>query len=93
MINNNFLDANFLTYVAGILIPTTNISITSAFNSLPTATISMPAYPQLYGIGRKDRIPVHIFYKDNCIGEYILLFEGESCGFSYSNSIVFALMG
>lgn len=87
MINNNILDAQFLTYVAGILIPTINISITTAFNSVPTASISMPAYPQLYGIGRQDKVPVTVFYKDNVTGDYILLFEGDVNAFSYTNSI------
>lgn len=87
MINHNILDVSVLTYVAGVLVPTSEIGITSAFNAIPTATLSMPPYPQLFGIGRKDRIPVHIFYKDNVIGEYILLFEGEATSFSYSSSI------
>lgn len=82
----NILDLNFLTYIAGVLVPTTSISITSSFNAVPTATVTMPPYPQLYGIGRKDRVPVHIFIKDFVIGEYVLLFEGEIDSFSYSNS-------
>ena len=76
MINHTILDVNVLTYVAGVLVPTSEVGVTTAFNAVPTATISLPPYPQLFGIGRKDRIPVHIFFKDTVIGEYKLLFEG-----------------
>ena len=84
---NNIIDSNFLTYVAGILVPTSEISVTAAFNAVPTASITLPPYPQLFGIGRQDRLPVHIFSKDPIDQEYTLFFEGEVTSFLYSDAI------
>lgn len=83
----NIIDSNFLTYIAGILVPVTEISITAAFNAIPTATIELPPYPQLFGIGRQDRVPVHIFHKDPITKDYVLLFEGEISSFSYNDAV------
>ncbi len=89
---NNLYNIEYLVYIAGILVPVNSINIQSAFNSMPMATVSLPAYPQLYGIGREDRLPVQIFIKD-VFGEeppndYILMFDGEVKSFQYvSNAI------
>ena len=86
----NLFSIETLVYIAGVLTPHNSINIQSAFNSLPTATVSLPPYPQLYGMGRQDRLPIHIFIKDTFTGtnDYVLLFEGEVKSFSYvSNAI------
>ncbi|MGV9141965.1 MAG: hypothetical protein ACOC1X_03415, partial [Promethearchaeota archaeon] len=77
-----------LVYIAGILVPTNSIRVQTAFNSMPTATISIPPYPQLQGIGRQDRVPVQIFIKDTFADteEFILLFEGEIKSSGYVSS-------
>jgi hypothetical protein len=80
----------FIVYVAGVYIPASSVSVTSAFNNIPTCTIALPAYPkELYGIGRSDRVPVHVFYFDNFATEpptYKLFFEGVITGFGYVNN-------
>ena len=86
----NLFSIETLVYIAGVLTPHNSITVQSAFNSMPTATISLPPYPQLFGVGRQDRLPVHIFVKDTFAGtnDYILLFEGEVKSFGYvSNAI------
>lgn len=88
MENKNIFEVDWAVYVAGVKVPANDVSITTAFNAIPTATIALPSYYKLFGIGRKDRVPVHIFYKDHVSKNYILLFEGEITGFSYSSSIV-----
>ena len=85
METNNLFEINALVYVAGILVPYNSITVNSAFNSIPMATVTLPPYPQLYGIGRRDRLPVQIFVQDTLAetNEYFLLFEGEVQSFSY----------
>lgn len=80
----------FLVYIAGVWVPAKSVAVQSAFNSLPMATISLPADPRFFGVGREDRVPVHIFVKDTFTGtqNYMLFFEGEIKTFSYTNSAV-----
>lgn len=84
----NVFELQYLVYIAGILVPSQQVGITSAYNVPPTATITLPPYPELFGIGRKDRVPVHIFVKESWAGtdNYILIFEGEINSFSYSST-------
>lgn len=76
------------TYIAGILVPTIQVAITGAFNAAPAASITMPPYPELYGMGRRDKIPVQIFTRDTMLpnAEFQLMFEGEIDSFSYESS-------
>lgn len=84
----NYFSIEPLVYIAGVLTPTNSVRIQSGFNSMPTATISMPPFPQLYGIGREDRVPVFIFIKDTFAGSenYLLQFEGEVMSFSFTSN-------
>lgn len=90
MSNNKSHNIEFLVYIAGVLVPAKNVSIQTAFNSLPMATIALPADVRLYAIGRQDRVPVHIFIKDTLAGSnnYILMFEGEVKSFGFTSSVV-----
>lgn len=101
---DNLIYIDFKVYIAGVLLPHTAIYITSAFSNIPVATITLPPYKELFGLGRQDRVPVHIFaknkfIKDNkenyegktvkegdpkyLVGEYLLIFEGETTGYGY----------
>ena len=89
---NNLFDIDPLLYISGVLFPISSIQITTSFNAYPRATIAVPPDARLYGIGRNDRIPIHVFIKDTFIGgreeetPYILVFEGEIESFSYVSS-------
>jgi len=84
------INVDYRVYIAGILVPSLSVSITTAFNSPPTATISLPPYPELFGIGREDRLPVHVFARESWLdglnGDFILIFEGEIQSFSYTST-------
>jgi len=84
----NTFEASARVYIAGILMPFMRVSVTTAFNTPPTATVSLPPYSELFGIGRMDRIPIQIFVEETWLedGEFILLFEGEITSFSYVSS-------
>jgi hypothetical protein len=61
---------------------------------MPTLTLSLPPDSRLYGIGRRDKVPVHVFVKDTfsegteTSGKYILIYEGEINSFSYHNTAI-----
>lgn len=65
-------------FIAGILMPCLGVSISSSFNSSPTANITVPADPRLFNVGEHDRVPVLVFAKETIAEspQYILLFEG-----------------
>jgi hypothetical protein len=88
-LSNIFL-IDYRVYIAGILVPASSVNISGAFNTPSTATVTLPPYPELYGIGRHDRIPVHIFIRETwkSYSEYVLLYEGEITDFSYISSKV-----
>lgn len=75
-------------YVAGVLIPTTELEIVSGFNAVPTCTVSLPPEPVLFGLGRLDRVPVQVFIRDSFSGtdEFLLLFEGEVVSTGYTSA-------
>ena len=75
--DNVFL-ADTRVYIAGILFPALEISITSTIGQPPSATFTVPADYRLYNVGLNDRVPVLIFQKESYVGSenYILLFEG-----------------
>lgn len=64
---NNLFFIDLRVYIAGVLIPTNSVYITSAFSNIPTATITLPPYQELFTIGRRDRVPVHIFMANRFI--------------------------
>lgn len=85
----NLFDIDIRCYISGVRIPVNSISITSKFNDLPTCSISTEPSPALYGIGRFDRVPLHVFVSNSFEGkndEYLLMFDGEIAGFGYSNT-------
>jgi hypothetical protein len=86
----NLFEANVRVYIAGVLFPHVAVNIVSSFNAMPKATISCPPYTELYGIGREDRVPVHVFMANTMVNDpeehFILIFEGEVEGFGYSSS-------
>lgn len=89
-------------YVSGIYIPASSVVVTTSFNAIPQCVITLPAYPELYGMGRGDRVPVHVFILDTFATrtedavdgkpaaelspEYRLFFEGVIIGFGYVNN-------
>ena len=54
-----------LVIIAGVSMPHSSISLTTAFNAPPSCTVTLPPDHRLFGIGRYDRVPIQIFYKDN----------------------------
>jgi hypothetical protein len=75
-------------YIAGILMPTTQATISCTFNRPPQAEISLPAYSELLYLGERDRVPVHIFVRETMVESprFLLLFEGFITETSYVNS-------
>ena len=75
-------------YVAGILMPTITVTITSTFNRPPMAEIVLPAYSELLYMGERDRIPVHVFVRETMVEspEFLLIFEGFISETTYVNS-------
>ena len=73
------------TYVAGVLMPTLAVSISTSFDQSPTARITLPADPRLFNLGRYDRLPVQVFVQETMVEapQYILMFEGYVAGRSY----------
>ena len=51
--------------IAGVVMPHSGVSITTAFNAPPSCTVTLPPDHRFFGIGRFDRVPIQIFYKDN----------------------------
>lgn len=95
MVSSPFFRVTFKVYVAGILIPESTVSITSAFNACPTCVITMPPDPGLIGIGRRDRIPVQVYVSDTLTAPqaavsdddltYLLLFDGVVANYGYKS--------
>lgn len=91
---NNLFHLDIKVYIAGIRLPYQSIRITSAFNTMPTLTLSLPPDSRLYGIGRRDKVPVQVFVKDTfskdteTSGKFLLMFEGEIDTFSYHNTAI-----
>lgn len=75
-------------YIAGVLMPTTRVTITTTFNRMPEAEIALPAYSDLLYLGEYDRVPVHIFVRETQVEcpEFILMFEGFISSTTYVNS-------
>lgn len=88
------LESIYLTdvrvYVAGILMPTTRVTVTSGVADLPRAEISLPAYSELLYLGEMDRVPVQVFVRETMVEcpEFILLFEGFIASTQYINSAI-----
>jgi len=93
-VSNSVFFIDVRVYIAGILVPCSSVSVSASFSNIPKCTITLPPDPTLYGIGRKDRVPVHVFIADSFStsskkifsgdpGEYVLFFEGEISGFGY----------
>lgn len=88
MASDNIFLVDTRVYIAGVLMPTMAVSITSSFNTPPTANITLPADPRLFTLGRFDRVPVLVFIRETMVDseEFILLFEGFISGRSYMNT-------
>ena len=78
--------------IAGYRVPHSSVSITSAFNMIPTCTVAVPPAPKLFKIGRFDKVPLQVFINNQFgtlksdVDNHILLFEGDITGFGYVNS-------
>jgi hypothetical protein len=85
-------------YVAGVLIPVNSVTISAAYSNIPRCSISVPPHYSLYGISRRDRVPVQVFlgntfakaksgggnkFSGDPENDFILIFEGEISGFGY----------
>lgn len=86
------MDNLFLTetrvYVAGVLMPCLHVGVSASYNAPPTATLSLPADARLFGVGKMDRVPVHIFVRETMVDSprFILLFEGFITESGYLNT-------
>lgn len=100
---NNLFHIDLKVYIAGVRMPVQSVTITTGFNLIPRATISLPPDSRLYGIGRRDRVPVHVFITDtfsgvndvqlgirssDTYGKDILIYEGEISAFSYHSTAI-----
>lgn len=88
-LSNVFDISNTLVYISGVRMPATSISVTSAFNAFPSCTVTLPPDSKLFGIGRRDRVPLHIFVENvfcQKYDSYIMLFEGEIVSFGYTST-------
>jgi hypothetical protein len=90
----NLFEIRTLVLIAGVRVPHSSVSITSAFNTIPTCTVAVPPYHKLFGIGRWDRVPMQVFIKDvfgaetSTFEQYVLLFEGDITSFGYTNTAI-----
>ena len=82
-------------YLSGVAVPVRSVTVSTAFNTIPRVTLSMPPFHELYGIGRQDRVPIQVFVRDvfsaddsETYGNYILLHEGEISSFGYQRSAI-----
>lgn len=75
-------------FIAGVLMPTYSVSITTGVNQTPSATITLPADPRLFKLGEFDRVPVTVFVMETMVEapKYILIFEGFIASKSYNNT-------
>lgn len=86
------MDNIFLTearvYIAGVLMPTYNVTITAMFNRAPVAEIMLPPYPELMYLGDLDKVPVHIFVRETMVESpnFILMFEGYIVSTNYAQN-------
>jgi len=97
---SNLYVIDFEVYIAGVKMPNTSVTLTSAFNSIPTCTVAMPPDARLFSIGRQDRVPLQVFVSDTLNGpsweialeketdipNYLLLFDGEISDFAYTST-------
>lgn len=87
---NSATRVDYKVYVAGVLVPCSNVVVSSSASSRSSAQFSLPAHPLLLGLGKSDRLQVAIFYLDSSRedGElqWCLLFEGYLGGQSYVSS-------
>ena len=83
---NNLYNVVPLLFISGVRFPVSSVQIATSFNTYPKAVIAVPPDYKFYGIGRNDRVPIHIFIKNTFVekdDDYILIFEGEIESFSY----------
>jgi len=100
---HNLFKIDLKVYISGVRMPVISVSITTAQRSVPRATIALPPDSRLYGIGRRDKVPVQIFITDTFTGngddilgrpptetykEDILVFEGEIGSFAYHSTAI-----
>jgi len=81
---------DFKVYIAGVLVPASQVTVSTQVPGVATAQLSLPAHPLIFGLGEGDRLQVAIFYLDSSdpSGElhWNLLFEGYLTSSSYSAS-------
>lgn len=79
----------WLTYINGVEVPATSVSVSTGPNRVSTARINMPPSRYLMGLGRGDRVPVQIFYLERFYFDrptWCLLYDGEIVGQTKSRS-------
>lgn len=81
----SFID--YVVYFNGILVPASEVVVSSGKNSPVSARISLPPHRLLTRFGAEDRVQVAVFYLDSWYDldnpDYRLLFEGVITGFEY----------
>jgi hypothetical protein len=89
---NAAIRIDYKVYIAGVLVPCSNVTVMTSVPGTSSAQISLPAHPLLIGLGKSDRLQVAIFYldsnKDTPINnlQWCLLFEGYLSGQNYASS-------
>lgn len=66
---SNLFYIDLRVYIAGVYIPVSSVYINSSFSGIPTATVTLPPYQELFTIGRMDRVPIHIFMCNRFISD------------------------
>lgn len=81
---------DYKVYIAGVLVPCSQVTVTTSAPGTSSAQISLPAHPLLIGLGETDRLQVAIFYLDSSrpdgVLQWCLLFEGYLAGQNYVSS-------
>lgn len=86
--NTNIFLTDTRLYIAGVLFPALAIGVSSSYGTPPTATLTLPADPRLFEVGRMDRVPVHVFVRETMVESprFLLLFEGFITHRAYLNA-------
>lgn len=89
-IQNSATRIDYKVYIAGVLVPCSQVTVTTSAPGTSSAQLSMPAHPLLISLGEGDRLQVAIFYldskKDTSELQWCLLFEGYIAGQNYVSS-------
>ena len=86
-----------IVYLAGVHVPTGNVTVTMSFRSFPVLTVSMPATSDLIKLGEEDKLPVAVFFLDKWYSSsssrkkvtptWRLLFDGDIVSWRFSKGV------